>query len=222
MKNIFYFSRKERKSLCIISSMLLIILGGFWIYDFYQANSNEDYSTVDSSTEVNRFLSTVNSSKDVNKRNKDTLKFAPKPFDPNTCDSMTLLRFGLKAWQVRIFLKYRKAGAKFYDKNDLLKVYSFSREDVERMIPYAHFPINERNLRKIEQEKNKNKRDSVYKALIASYPEKLKEGEWVDLNKADTSDLKKIPGIGSYYAAKINRYGARLGGYISVDQLKEL
>lgn len=56
------------------------------------------------------------------------------------------------------------------------------------------------------------------------YPhqEKLKQGETVELNKADTSELKKIPGIGSAYANKIVKYRNLLGGYIDIDQLKEI
>ena len=34
--------------------------------------------------------------------------------------------------------------------------------------------------------------------------------------------LKKVPGIGSYYASEIIRHGQRLGGYVNVDQLDEI
>ena len=54
------------------------------------------------------------------------------------------------------------------------------------------------------------------------YPVKLEENEHVVLNTADTATLRKVPGIGSYYAKEIVRYGQRLGGYVSVDQLDEI
>lgn len=54
------------------------------------------------------------------------------------------------------------------------------------------------------------------------YPVKIKEGEHVILNTADTTALKTVPGIGSYFARKIVQYGERLGGYVSVDQLDEI
>lgn len=44
----------------------------------------------------------------------------------------------------------------------------------------------------------------------------------IELNTADSATLVKIRGIGPYYAAKIIRYRKRLGGFISVKQLKEL
>ena len=61
-------------------------------------------------------------------------------------------------------------------------------------------------------------RDSV----VAHYQVKLKAGEHVVLNTADTTQLKMVPGIGSYFARKVVQYGERLGGYVSVDQLDEI
>lgn len=54
------------------------------------------------------------------------------------------------------------------------------------------------------------------------YQEKLKQGETIALNKADTSELKKIPGIGSAYANRIVKYRNLLGGYADISQLKEI
>lgn len=54
------------------------------------------------------------------------------------------------------------------------------------------------------------------------YQEKLKAGETIELNSADTSALKKIPGIGTGFANKIIKYRNSLGGYINISQLKEV
>ena len=55
------------------------------------------------------------------------------------------------------------------------------------------------------------------------YPrqEKFKEPTRVELNSADTSLLKKIPGIGSATALNIIRYREQLGGFYSPLQLGE-
>ncbi len=52
--------------------------------------------------------------------------------------------------------------------------------------------------------------------------EKLKSGETILLNNSDTTDWKKIPGIGSAYASRIVKYRSILGGYVSIAQLKEV
>lgn len=65
---------------------------------------------------------------------------------------------------------------------------------------------------------NKTKYDSIK----AHYQEKIKPGEHVVLNTADTTVLKTVPGIGPFFARKVVEYGQRLGGYISVNQLDEI
>lgn len=54
------------------------------------------------------------------------------------------------------------------------------------------------------------------------YPNKLKPGQSIEINQADTNALKRIPGIGGYYARKIVQYRERLGGFVSLQQLDDL
>ena len=51
---------------------------------------------------------------------------------------------------------------------------------------------------------------------------KYPEGTQIDVNSADTVELKKIPGIGSGIAGSIVRYRERLGGFYSLNQLEEV
>ena len=57
-----------------------------------------------------------------------------------------------------------------------------------------------------------------------AYPraEKFSPGTVVELNSADTTILKKVPGIGSAFANRIVRYRELLGGYHAVQQLAEV
>ena len=64
--------------------------------------------------------------------------------------------------------------------------------------------------------------EAEYDSVKAHYQVKIKAGEHVVLNTADTTMLKTVPGIGPYYARKVVEYGQRLGGYVSVDQLDEI
>lgn len=52
--------------------------------------------------------------------------------------------------------------------------------------------------------------------------EKLAVGETISLNETDTAQWKKIPGIGSSYAARIVKYRNLLGGFSSTRQLLEV
>lgn len=70
-------------------------------------------------------------------------------------------------------------------------------------------------------------KDTVRSLLIDTLPhyekiEKYEVGTVVDLNKADTTELKKIPGIGSAIARMIVNYRNQLGGFFEVEQLREI
>ena len=52
--------------------------------------------------------------------------------------------------------------------------------------------------------------------------EKFTELGSISLNETDTTEWKKVPGIGSAYSARIVKYRNMLGGYISINQLKEV
>lgn len=44
----------------------------------------------------------------------------------------------------------------------------------------------------------------------------------IDLNRADTLDLQRLRGIGPSFARRITGYRARLGGFVSIDQILEV
>ena len=51
---------------------------------------------------------------------------------------------------------------------------------------------------------------------------KYQPGTVVRLNSADTTELKKIPGVGSSIARMIVNYRERLGGFCRIEQLQEI
>ena len=63
---------------------------------------------------------------------------------------------------------------------------------------------------------------TAYSHPSYSRVEKFAEGTVVELNTADTTTLKKVPGIGSSFAKRIVGYRNLLGGYYSVTQLSEV
>ena len=150
------------------------------------------------------------------------------PFDPNTADSTQLLRLGLQSWQVKNIYRYRAKGGIYRKKEDFARLYGLTVKQYRELEPYIQIskdyqpaatlvdhgdgsddPISEGN--GITQNRPHD-----------LYPVKIKENEHVVLNMADTTELRKVPGIGPYYAKEIVRHGKWLGGYVSVDQLDEI
>jgi len=138
-------------------------------------------------------------------------------FDPNTADSTQLLRLGLKPWHVRNIYRYRAAGGVFRQKEDFARLYGLTAKDYRRLAPYIRISDDYQPASMLVGERKRAEpRDS------ARFPVKIQADEHIVLNTADTAELKRVPGIGSYYAREIVRYGQWLGGYVSVDQLDEI
>ena len=69
-------------------------------------------------------------------------------------------------------------------------------------------------------EANESKNISIKQHPISQYP--IKDSVYLDLNASDTLDLQEVRGVGKVRARNIYKYGQKLGGYISVEQLKEV
>lgn len=52
--------------------------------------------------------------------------------------------------------------------------------------------------------------------------EKFTTAGSISLNETDTAQWKMVPGIGSSFSERIVKYGDKLGGYQSINQLKEV
>ena len=150
-------------------------------------------------------------------------------FDPNTADSTALLRLGLRPWQVLNIYKYRAAGGIYRSKEDYAQLYGLTVKEYRELEPYIRISPDYLPASTLFDKRSDS--DGAQTPQAAGnetgnerrhYPEKLKDGETIDLNIADTTDLKSVPGIGSYYARRIAEYRQRLGGYVSTDQLDDI
>ena len=139
-------------------------------------------------------------------------------FDPNTADSIQLLRLGLRPFIVRNIYKYRAKGGRFRKPEDFARMYGLGKEEYKSLEPYIKISSDYQPASSLisETEKSSTPKDSL------RYPVKLSVGEHIALNTADTTMLKRVPGIGSGYARAIVNYRNRLGGYVDVNQLLEI
>lgn len=139
-------------------------------------------------------------------------------FDPNTADSIQLLRLGLRPFIVRNIYKYRAKGGRFRKPEDFARMYGLGKEEYKSLAPYIKISSDYQPSSSLisETEKSSTPKDSL------RYPVKLSVGEHIALNTADTTMLKRVPGIGSGYARAIVNYRNRLGGYVDVNQLLDI
>lgn len=145
-------------------------------------------------------------------------------FDPNTADSTQLLRLGLQPWQVLNIYKFRAAGGIYRKKSDFARLYGLTVKQYRELEPYIQISADYLPASTLVHDDAPRHRDTLHHSekMSGGFPEKMSEGETIDLNVADTALYRKVPGIGSYYARRIADYGQRLGGYVSVDQLDDI
>lgn len=145
-------------------------------------------------------------------------------FDPNTADSTTLLRLGLSPWQVRNIYSYRAKGGKYHRAEDFSRLYGLTKGDYDRLKPYIRIADAYKLMSDLPQATPAKPVAVADTASVPSpvYVRKFDEGTQVDINTADTSVLKRIPGIGTYYARRIVNYRNQLGGFVSLSQLSEI
>ena len=216
-KDWFYFTKGERRGIyvllvAIVLAIAACYLPGYLIRNDELLSSEEDWQA------CQEFLASLREKEEQRKEEyaypseKSTIVLAP--FDPNTADSVTFIRLGLKPWQARNILKYRSKKGKFRKPEDFSKIYGLTAEQYRMLLPYIILP-----------EKNPVRPDTIRYALGKKheYPKTFKYpvGTRIDLNRADTTELKKIPGIGSSIAKLIVGYRNRLGGFYCVSQLQD-
>ena len=139
------------------------------------------------------------------------------PFDPNTADSTQLLRLGLQPWQVRNIYKYRARGGVYRKKEDFARLYGLTVHEYRELEPYIRISsdLTTPASTLVSQEEH-HERDTL------KYPVKVEVPQSVNLNTTDTLLLRKVPGVGEAFARRIIKYGQRLGGFVSPEQLREI
>lgn len=217
LRDFFYYTKTERRGIILLSVIIVLCLLGSWFLVYItkvprqdkDKNFNKDYEVFVRSIEI------------LNRKEYDKFHHLPfhqkivlSSFNPNTVDSLTFLRLGLPRWMVHNILKYRAKGGQFRKPQDFRKIYGMTDERFALLLPYIDIPIIVRDTVRMTV-----MRDSVH---LPKYPIKYTAAIKLELNVADTTELRKIPGVGSAIARMIVRYRQQLGGYYSVQQLEEI
>lgn len=211
MKSFFYFSKSERRIILLLLLIFIILMGGFLTK--YALQSNKTQVTNDT-TELVKFMHEIAPDTfyraDSRREQPQKRELTPFTFDPNKANRNELLALGLPEFIVNNLLHYREKGGRFRTPQSFAKLYGLTHEQFATLLPYIRI-----DSALLAQPRKEFAKDSIY-------PQKLKEGIKIDLNTADTTLLKKVPGIGSGLARLIVAYRNRLGGFVSTSQLQEI
>lgn len=215
LKSIFYLHRSDRKVLLLL---LLFIVGSIGLIIFV-GNQTTETSAVKSDS--------ISKNKPTSFSCKEQLPIVETaegkhlfPFDPNTATAEELQQLGLAPFQVRNIIKYRSKGGVYHSPMDFARLYGLTRKQYRALEPYITIGDDYEPASTLasvqayiaQKEADKQAAHAAYEAYKAQntykpnrgndrdtlrYPLKLKAGEHINLVTADTTQLKKIPGIGS-------------------------
>ena len=217
-KDFFYYSKSERRAVYVLCIVIALLLVAIWMVPDVSKPLMAETPDIDS-VSLKAFEKEIQSRSYLKRGKKrfiaEKIPVSLTTFDPNKADSIELSSLGLSAYVVRNILKYRQKGGRFKTAESLSRIYGLEPEQFERLKPYIRIAepmISEtKEVDTVAVLKDKEKK-----------PFKYSEGMLVDINLADTTELKKIPGIGSGIAKALVAYRTRLGGFYSLKQLLEI
>jgi competence protein ComEA len=156
-------------------------------------------------------------------------------FNPNSASEEELMGLGIPAFLVKRILKYREKGGQFRRREDLQRIYDFPEDlylQLESFISLEDKGIHSSPVKKEAaqhlpsksvafEQKESPWRSKEGNAELGSQERSVIQVPF-DINKADTTQLKRLKGIGSVRARTIVNYRDALGGFHSSAQFKEI
>jgi len=225
-KDYFSFSKRERTGVIVLMAVIGVV---YLVPEFINSHTTSmDTATVaeirkqiaslklldpDSqahSTKRNLEIDDEANDEPSNDYHQKTLVFK---FDPNTLSEEGWKKLGIHDRTIQTIQKYISKGGQFRKAEDIGKIYGLHKDQYERLLPYVQIKnsITEKQ-QHIYEEKNQEPYPKTSNRVLSIIP----------LNTTDTTMLIELPGIGNKLANRIINFRTKLGGFYSVDQLKEI
>lgn len=233
-RDFFFYTRNQRRGiLLLVAAIVAVWTVNWWLRPAERSFPQTDAAYMDSlMADYKDFLASVKYQDSIQEqrfKSQDKPANRPelRPFDPNEADSAQLRRIGLPGWMARNVVRYRQKGGVFRKPEDFRRIYGMTDERFETLRPYIRIARRDTATTPTIVDKiqpDTTSKDSTRKPAIPLFQHvrKYPAGTIIELNQADTTELKKIPGVGSVIARMIVKYRTRLGGYYSVSQLKDI
>lgn len=155
------------------------------------------------------------------------------PFDLNVATPEEMLDLGFTEREVGSVMKYRSKGGVYRRVEQLAKISGMTKGEYDRLAPFFYVSDELKpakdfvkdpadNAQQPQSGAEENNAKTAIDNGTSQRVQKIHAGETIPLNASDTTELKRVPGIGSVYAAMIVKYRERLGGFYSIEQLHDL
>lgn len=223
LQEYFSFTKKERVGSFVIITVTVLIwfLPGL-LEIFYpgQKKIPQDSSWITAVKHLEKHSAKEN---EFSNENADPFESTSTPFsnpsrtalfyfDPNTLSIEGWKKLGLRDKTIQTIKNYLDKGGHFKTPDDLQKIYGLHIDEFHRIKSYV----------RIEQTTIDSKPHYYPSEKTSSYTKNYPSKETIEINTADTTALISLPGIGSKLAGRIVNFRDGLGGFYSVDQVKEI
>ena len=222
LRDYFTFNKRERNGLLVLLFIMVLITLWPTVYTAYKKDDLEKVTVVQLSLDslkpedkrsmfdnsyTDTQLTALEAEYSSESNTANPTEIILFSFDPNTLDADGWRRLGIPEKNIRTILKYKDKGGKFYKKEDLKKIYGLREADYNRLEPYISFPQK-------PIFENAEKKETERKVETIRTP--------LELNTADSMALLAVNGIGPALTSRIIKYRNKLGGYVMVEQLREV
>lgn len=204
IRSFFGFSTTETNAFLILLPLMMLLVFSEPIYRYWFVRQPRDFSI-----EKKELDSLIGTWKWQESDSVEAIVAQEKlfSFDPNDATEAQLAALGFHHPLVNRIVNYRLKGGRFILKKDLLRIYGMDSVLYKKLFPFIDLP------EKVEKpQAHKEFRPAEKKNIAQKF----------DLNTADTSQLIKIYGIGPKLSRRIVNYRGKLGGFVSLGQLKEV
>ena len=211
----FGFSKKELNGIFMLFALMGFVLIIPYLYTLFVRDQKYDFETF--KIEAERFRASIPNKETYQKKGMrnpglSSVKVVYFDFDPNGLSDERWLKLGLSLKQIRVIRNYELKGGKFFEREDLKKIYSISPEQYKKLEPFIR--ISDTFIQKSSERITANNKSAGIK-LKAITP-------ILELNSADSIKLVGLRGIGPAFASRIIRFRDRLGGFYRKEQLLEV
>ena len=203
IQSYFKFSKGQRLGILLLFALIVIFQLGYYFVDF------SSFSTT--SPEKEKWLS-LQSQIDSMKQQK--LNYIPKiyPFNPNFISDYKGYKLGMSVLEIDRLLAYRKGNKYVNSPKEFQDITKVSDSLLNAISPYFKFPDWVNNKKEFKD----------YKKYPNTAFAKKEKTVIIDINKATQEDLIKIYGIGEAISLRILKLKESLGGFVSMEQMKDV
>lgn len=143
-KDIFYFTRSERRALALLIVVTISIWGGVLLYTEWSEPAWEPAGG-DGLQEYNDFIASLQERDNLRRARwthpEEEQTVVLVPFDPNTADSAAFVRLGLQPYIAKNILRYRAKGGKFPTPQSFAKIYGITAVQFNTLLPYIYILV---------------------------------------------------------------------------------